>query len=108
MLHAACGSGIETMFFAGNSGSIQIHTKRPMEPWQIVMGTGCNTHLRREYKAEIRAGENPTKGSGTVQIEAFDGESKVTLQCCAIAKEGRDHRPDWVAMVDGLKGAAHA
>lgn len=96
------------MLFVGNRGSIQVHTKRPVQPWQTVMDSGCNAHLRRDHTAEIRAGEKPTKGSGTVLIEAFDGESKVTLQCCAIAKEGRDHRPDWVAMVDGLKGAAHA
>ena len=101
------------MLFSGDRGSIQIHTsairtKRPMEPWQTVMHTGCNTHLRRDHTAEFRAVDNPTKGGGTVLIEAFDGEGKVTLQCCADPKEGRDHRPDWVAMVDGLKGAAHA
>lgn len=113
MLHEVRDAGIEIMLFVGNRGCIQIHsgpihTLRPMGPWQNVMDPEFNLHLRADHVAEVWAVEKPTQRGSAVSVEVFDPEGQLILQCFAVGKEGRDHRPAWAKLVQGLEAVAHA
>ncbi|MEL6205183.1 MAG: ChuX/HutX family heme-like substrate-binding protein [Pseudomonadota bacterium] len=113
MLHAVRDTGVEIMLFVGNRGCIQIHsgpihTLRPMGPWQNVMDPAFNLHLRADHVAEVWAVDKPTQRGPAVSVEAFDAEGQLILQCFAVGKEGRDHRPAWSKLVQGLEAVAHA
>ena len=112
-LHAVRDEGIEIMLFVGNRGCIQIHsgpigTLTPMGPWQNVMDPDFNLHLRRDHLAEVWAVEKPTSRGPAVSVEAFDGAGRLVLQGFAVPKEGRDSRPAWARIVEGLPRAEDA
>lgn len=100
-------TGTEVMIFGGNRGCIQIHsgpvrTLRPTGPWQNVMDPGFNLHLRRDHIAEVWAVDKPTQRGAAMSLEAFDAQGALILQIFGIPKEGRDSRPAWRNLVDGL------
>lgn len=110
MLKAIQQAGIEVMIFVGNRGCIQIHsgpiiTLHPMGPWQNVMDPGFNLHVRLDKVAELWAVDKPTKRGAAISVEAFDAEGGLIFQVFGLGKEGRDSRPDWKRIVDGLTSA---
>ncbi|SEP21544.1 putative hemin transport protein [Salinihabitans flavidus] len=110
MLEAVQAAGIEVMVFVGNRGCIQIHngpihTLRPMGPWQNVMDPGFNLHLRLDKVAEVWAVEKPTQRGPAVSVEAFDADGGLIFQAFGVGKEGRDSRPAWGRIVEGLPAA---
>lgn len=109
MLHKLQDSDTEVMVFVGNKGCIQIHNGRidklhPMGPWQNVMDTGFNLHLRLDHVAEVWAVEKPTQRGMAVSVEAFDKEGMLILQVFGVGKEANDHRPAWGKLVETLDG----
>lgn len=111
MLNEVHQAGIEVMIFVGNRGCIQIHsgpirTLRAMGPWQNVLDPGFNLHLRLDHIAEVWAVEKPTQRGPAISVEAFDKDGGLILQTFGLGKEGRDSRPAWKAIVDGLSPLA--
>lgn len=109
MLHAVQASGIEIMLFVGNRGCIQIHTGpietlKSMGPWQNVLDSKFNLHLRLDHVAEVWAVDKPTKRGPAVSVEAFDADGMVIFQMFGLGKEGRNSRPAWQVIVDKLEG----
>jgi putative hemin transport protein len=107
MLNAVQQSGIEIMLFVGNPGCIQIHTGplttlKAMGPWQNVLDPKFNLHLRLDHVAEVWAVDKPTQRGPAVSVEAFDKDGMLIFQVFGLGKEGRDSRPEWRAIVDGL------
>jgi len=107
MLEAVRDAGIEVMIFVGNRGCIQIHTGPIHElhatgPWQNVLDPGFNLHLRTDKVAEVWAVEKPTQRGPAVSLEAFDEMGGLIFQVFGVRKEGRDSRPDWWRIVEGL------
>ncbi|GGX37511.1 hemin-degrading factor [Tateyamaria omphalii] len=101
-------SGTEVMLFVGNRGCIQIHTGalhtlRPMSPWQNVMDPGFNLHLRRDHVSEVWAVDKPTQRGTATSVEAFDKNGSLIFQIFGVPKEGRDSRPAFRAIVNGLQ-----
>jgi putative hemin transport protein len=95
------------MIFVGNRGCIQIHTGPIHElhatgPWQNVLDPGFNLHLRTDKVAEVWAVEKPTQRGPAVSLEAFDEMGGLIFQVFGVRKEGRDSRPDWWRIVEGL------
>ncbi|UMA65948.1 hemin-degrading factor [Roseivivax marinus] len=111
MLEAVRDAGIEIMLFVGNRGCIQIHsgpveTLKPMGPWQNILDPGFNLHLRADHVAEVWAVEKPTQRGPAVSVEAFDQDGALIFQVFGVGKEGRDSRPAWGRIVEGLRGRA--
>ncbi|MEQ9259487.1 MAG: ChuX/HutX family heme-like substrate-binding protein [Roseovarius sp.] len=109
-LERLAAEGTEVMIFVGNRGCIQIFsgpvkTLKAMGPWQNVLDPGFNLHLRRDHIAEVWAVEKPTQRGPATSLEAFDAEGGLILQVFGIGKEGRDSRPAWRALVEGLPAA---
>lgn len=110
MLEAVQKAGIEVMVFVGNRGCIQIHSGpicnlHPTGPWQNVMDPGFNLHLRLDKVAELWAVDKPTKRGPAISVEAFDAEGSLIFQVFGLGKEGRDSRPEWNRIVEGLSSA---
>ena len=100
---------IEVMVFVGNRGCIQIHTGpinnvKPMGPWQNVMDSDFNLHLRADHVAEVWAVEKPTKRGLAISIEAFDQNGALILQMFGRRKESNviDHTAAFRALIDTL------
>ncbi|EPX85713.1 hemin-degrading factor [Salipiger mucosus] len=113
MLQTVQAEGIEVMVFVGNRGCIQIHTGplqrlREVGPWQNVMDPGFNLHLRLDKVAEVWAVEKPTQRGPAISVEAFDAEGGIIFQVFGVGKEGRDSRPAWGRIVEGLASAEEA
>ncbi|SFE74620.1 hemin-degrading factor [Roseivivax sediminis] len=111
MLERVRDEGIEIMLFVGNRGCIQIHsgpvhTLKPMGPWQNILDPGFNLHLRADHVAEVWAVEKPTQRGPAVSVEAFDADGALIFQVFGVGKEGRDSRPAWGRIVEGLGGLA--
>lgn len=109
MLEAVQAAGLEIMLFVGNKGCIQIHTGpletlRSIGPWQNVMDPKFNLHLRLDHIAEVWAVEKPTHRGPAVSVEAFDKDGMMIFQTFGLGKEGRDSRPAWGKLVEGLEG----
>ena len=108
MLQGVRDAGIEFMLFVGNRGCIQIHSGpavnlRAMGPWQNILDPGFDMHLRLDHIHEVYAVEKPTQRGAALSIEAFDAEGGLILQAFPMAQEGRDTRPQWKRIVDGLQ-----
>lgn len=102
-------SGIEVMVFVGNRGCIEIHggpieTLKPMGPWQNVLDSGFNLHLRADHVAEVWAVEKPTQRGMAISVEAFDAEGGLILQMFGRRTKNRDSRPEWDELVATLPG----
>ncbi|MDU9002908.1 hemin-degrading factor [Sedimentitalea todarodis] len=111
MLQAVQVAGIGVMVFVGNRGCIQIHsgpiqTLKPTGPWQNVLDTGFNLHLRQDHVAEVWAVDKPTKRGPAVSVEAFDAEGRLIFQIFGVGKDGKDDRPAWRDIVAGLPDLA--
>lgn len=109
-LQAVSASGIDVMVFCGNRGCIQIHsgpiaTIKPMGPWQNVIDSGFNLHLRLDHVAEVWAVRKPTQRGTAVSLEAFDAKGALILQIFGFGRDGKDDRPAWSEIVDGLESA---
>ncbi|MCX7567315.1 hemin-degrading factor [Sulfitobacter sp. F26169L] len=109
MLHQVAASELEIMVFTGNRGCIQIHsgpiqTLKSMGPWQNVLDPHFNLHLRLDHIAEVWAVQKPTQRGPAVSIEAFNADGGLILQVFGVGKEGRDCRPEWGKLVEGLEG----
>jgi putative hemin transport protein len=109
MLSLVQQRGTEVMVFVGNKGCIQIHTGpigtlQSMGPWQNVMDSKFNLHLRLDHIAEVWAVEKPTQRGMAVSVEAFDKDGAMILQVFGVGKEGRDSRPAWAEIVNSLQG----
>lgn len=107
MFEAVRDRQIDIMLFVGNRGCIQIHTGpigtlKPMGPWQNVMDSRFNLHLRGDHVAEVWAVEKPTQRGPAVSVEAFDARGMLIFQVFGLGKEGRDTRPAWREIVDDL------
>ncbi|MCT4557139.1 MAG: hemin-degrading factor [Pelagimonas sp.] len=108
MFEAVRDRGIDFMFFVGNQGCIQIHTGplhrlKSMGPWQNILDPGFDMHLRSDHVAEVYAVEKPTKRGPALSIEAFDAAGYLIFQAFPVGREGRDTRPQWRDIVDGLQ-----
>lgn len=108
MLHDVQAAGIEIMLFVGNRGCIQIHsgpikTLKSMGPWQNVLDPEFNLHLRLDHVAEVWAVEKPTQRGPAISVEAFDADGMLIFQTFGLGKEGRDSRPAWKGIVEGLE-----
>lgn len=108
MLGAVRDSCIEVMVFTGNKGCIQIHSGpvkelHAMGPWQNIMDSGFNLHLRLDHVQEVWAVDKPTQRGPAVSVEAFDKDGMLIFQVFGLGKEGRDHRIAWRAIVSDLK-----
>lgn len=102
-------SDTEIMLFVGNRGCIQIHsgqihTIKPIGPWQNVLDPKFNLHLRTDHVAEVWAVEKPTKRGPAVSIEAFDQHGALILQMFGRRKESGeiDHTGAFKALLDTL------
>lgn len=109
MLEVLQTDGTEIMLFVGNKGCIQIHTGqihtlKPMGPWQNVIDPTFNLHLRLDHVAEVWAVEKPTQCGAAVSVEAFDAHGALIFQVFGVPKEGRDSRPAFRAIVEDLEG----
>jgi len=112
MLEAVAAAGIPFMLFVGNRGCIQIHSGqihslRPMGPWQNVMDPEFNLHLRHDHVAEVWAVDKPTARGPAVSVEAFDAAGGLILQAFGYRKErqGIDHTAPWAEIVADLPAA---
>ncbi|MCT4553239.1 MAG: hemin-degrading factor [Pelagimonas sp.] len=108
MLHGVRDAGIDFMLFVGNQGCIQIHsgpavTLRAMGSWQNILDPGFDMHLRLDHIHEVYAVEKPTQRGPALSVEAFDAQGGLILQAFPMAREGRDTRPQWKQIVDGLQ-----
>lgn len=111
MLQKVQAQGLEIMVFVGNRGCIEIHsgpvhTLKAMGPWQNVLDPGFNLHLRLDRIAEVWAVDKPTRRGPAVSVEAFNKDGGLILQVFGVGKEGRDCRPAWGKLVEGLDGLA--
>jgi putative hemin transport protein len=109
MLQQVAASDLEIMVFTGNRGCIQIHsgpidTLKAMGPWQNVLDPRFNLHLRLDHIAEVWAVDKPTQRGPAVSVEAFNKDGGLIFQVFGVGKEGRDSRPAWGKLVDGLEG----
>ncbi|WP_339764421.1 ChuX/HutX family heme-like substrate-binding protein [uncultured Sulfitobacter sp.] len=109
MLQHVAASDLEVMVFTGNRGCIQIHsgpieTLKAMGPWQNVLDPRFNLHLRLDHIAEVWAVEKPTQRGPAVSVEAFNKDGGLIFQVFGVGKEGRDSRPAWGKLVEGLEG----
>lgn len=109
-LQTVSAQGIEVMVFVGNRGCIQIHTgplvnMKAMGPWQNVLDPRFDMHLRLDHIAEVWAVDKPTQRGPAVSLEAFDADGGLILQIFGVGKEGRDSRPAWREIVEGLPDA---
>lgn len=100
-------SRIAVMIFVGNRGCIEIHTGpigrlQPMGPWENVLDSEFNLHLRRDKITEVWAVEKPTQRGPALSVEAFDAEGGLIFQMFAVAKETLDTRPQWAEIVAEL------
>ncbi|GFE64679.1 hypothetical protein KIN_17530 [Litoreibacter roseus] len=101
----------EVMLFVGNPGCIQIHTGalcslRPMGSWLNVMDPRFNLHLRSEAVSEVWAVHKPRQRGTAISVEAFDAKGALIFQVFGVPKEGRDSRPAFRAIVEGLQEVA--
>ncbi|MBW4964187.1 hemin-degrading factor [Sulfitobacter sp. CW3] len=109
MLQQVAASDLEVMVFTGNRGCIQIHsgpieTLKAMGPWQNVLDSRFNLHLRLDHIAEVWAVEKPTQRGPAVSVEAFNKDGGLIFQVFGVGKEGRDSRQGWGKLVEGLEG----
>lgn len=107
MLFAVRDQGVEVMIFVGNMGCIEIHggpvrNLRQMGPWQNILDPGFDLHLRLDHIAEVWAVTKPTHRGDAVSVEAFDTDGGIIFQVFGRRTEGKDHRPEWNAIVDTL------
>jgi putative hemin transport protein len=68
-----------------------------------VLNYGFNLHLRLDHVAEVRAVDKPTLRGLAVSVEAFDAKGGLIFQVFGVPREGRDSRPAWRKLVEGLE-----
>lgn len=116
LMHRAAETGVPTMFFVGNRGTIEIHTGpirrvAGMGPWINVLDPGFDLHLRMDHIAEIYAVVKNTARGPAHSVEFFDAAGGLIAQIFGVLRAGDGAVSGWNALVaelPGLEGAEAA
>ncbi len=106
-LIACAADAVPGMIFVGNRGCIQIHsgrfeTLKEMGPWQNILDTRFNLHLRLDHVAYVWLVEKPTRRGPALSIEAFDADGALIVQMFGYRKEGQEDTEAFARVCDGL------
>ena len=107
LMKRAAETGVQTMFFVGNSGTIEIHTGPmvrvvEMGPWINVLDPGFDLHLRMDHIAEIYHVVKNTQRGAAHSVEFFDARGALIAQIFGVLKAGEEAAAAWNALVADL------
>lgn len=104
-LELAAAEQLPIMVFVGSPGVIQIHTGpvetvRRMGPWQNVLDTGFNLHLKEPGIASAWLVRKPTIDGTVTSIEIFDAEGQQIAWMFGKRKPGQPEAAAWPALAE--------
>lgn len=107
VLQGAAREPLPIMVFAGNPGTIQIHTGpvrrvQTIGPWLNVLDPGSSLHLREDHVAQAFAVRKPTSDGLVTTVELFDARGETIAMFIGERKPGRPELRAWRRLVDSL------
>lgn len=107
LMKRAAETEVPTMFFVGNSGTIEIHTGPiarvvEMGPWINVLDPGFDLHLRTDHIAEIYHVVKNTQRGPAHSVEFFTASGALIAQIFGVLRAGDEAAAAWNALVADL------
>ncbi len=104
-LELAAEATLPIMVFVGSPGVIQIHTGpvtrvQRMGPWQNVLDTGFNLHLREEGIADCWLIRKPTVDGIVTSLEIYDADGEQIAWMFGKRKPGQPEAAAWPLLAE--------